>query len=267
MPEALLAAIVAVDEAAVYAALRGRSEAERAEAAQIIVPAVTHEGDFGWYVRSADGGLEWHERKGYYDGDREWRQAQVLLVAALGTATLKDLRAIGAWRLAFCHPVPAAEILLERRATWTNAFVAWFLRAETWQSTWPHVRPLIQAGLAQRPDDVSYLNGMIAASRREDSPEPRCSAATRTCSSTNSGNCWPSTPATTASPPLTPRTRSGRCHPRLAADGRIDRERPLDALLSALQSDLSAYRSTWHRRLWRDLKVSASERAARTDGL
>ena len=114
-------------------------------------------------------------------------------------ATLKELRAIGAWRLAFCDPVPAAEILLERRATWTNAFVAWFLRAETWQSTWPHVRPLIQAGLAQRPDDVSYLNGLIAASRREDSPAAALLARDPDLlRATNSGSCWRSTPATTA---------------------------------------------------------------------
>ena len=117
MPDALVRAIVAADQAAVAAALRGRSEAERAEAARIVVPAVTHEGDFGWFVRGADGGLEWHERKGYYERRLRVAAGTCAAVAALGTGTLKEPASIGAWRLAFCDPVRHAEILLERRAT------------------------------------------------------------------------------------------------------------------------------------------------------
>ena len=57
----------------------------------------------------------------------------------------------------------------------------------------------------------------------------------------------------------------GRGHQGLRRDGRIDRDRLLDALLDALASDLSAYRSTWYTRLWRDLKPTPDERTARTD--
>jgi hypothetical protein len=267
MIDALLEAIVTEDPAGVRAALRDRSEAERAHAARIVVPAMAQEG-YGWFERGNDGGLEWRERVGYDDGDREWRQSQVLQVAALGTATLKELRGIGAWRLSFSDPAVVAEVLLDRRAPWTNAFVAWFLRAESWQSTWPHVRPLIRAGLAERPDEVTYLNGLIAATRRDDS---RAAALLARDPDLVETELWELLAFDAGDDSMTAADAAdagwGEAIQAWAADGRIDRDRLLDALLGALQSDLSAYRSTWHRRLWRDLKPTAAERAARTDGL
>ena len=262
--DALLDAIAAADGPAVVAAVRAATEPERAEAAKIVLPAAMHEGR-GWFERGADGGLEFHEREDYYAGDFDWRQWQVVRLAAIGTGTLPDLRRVQAWGLSFLDPETVAALLLDRRPSWIGAFATWFLRAETYQSTWPHIRPLIHAGLVERPPDDLYLGGMLSATRRDDS---RAGALLARDPELLDGDLWELLAYNTGDESLTAvDAAGGGWGQALATDPRIDRDRLLDALLSALGSDLSAYRSTWYTRLWRDLKVSADERAARVDRL
>ena len=261
--DALLDALVAADTPGVREALRTSTEAERAEAARIVLPAAARQ-DRGWYERGGDGGLEWHE-VGYYDGDRDWRQAQARELAAVGTGSLKELRSLGAWRLSFLDPVALSNVLLDRRPAWLNSFVPWFLRAETYQSTWPHVRPLIRAGLAERPEEALYLEGMLSAARREDSRAPALLARDRDLLRTD---VWELLRFNSGDDSLTAADAADAGWAEaIKAAPQIDRDRLLDALLDALASDLSAYRSTWYTRLWRDLKPTPDERTARTDAL
>ena len=132
MIDALLDALVAADTPGVREALRTSTEAERAEAARIVLPAAARQ-DLGWYERGGDGGLEWHEARVLRRRPRLAPGASTSELAALGTGALKELRGLGAWRLRSSTRSALPSVLLDRRPAWLNSFVAWFLRAETWR--------------------------------------------------------------------------------------------------------------------------------------
>ena len=87
-------------------------------------------------------------------------------------------------------PETVAALLLDRRPSWIGAFATWFLRAETYQSTWPHIRPdPCRAGGAApgRPLSSAACSPRRAA---RTSARERCSPATRSSWTATCGSCW-----------------------------------------------------------------------------
>lgn len=114
--DALLDAVLAADPEAVVAALRGRSEEERAAVAPTLL-AAPHS-HYGWLVRGDGGELTWRERD---TSDEELMREHAFNtafgLAVLGTASLAQMRrSANAPRL--YDERAAAAVLLGRRPPW-----------------------------------------------------------------------------------------------------------------------------------------------------
>ena len=187
-------------------------------------------------------------------------------LALLGTASLGQLRRVGAWELVLADAGLAAAVLVERRPGWLATWADWMLRAQTWKTPWPIVRALVREGAIDTPDPGRYLDGMLATSRGFESD-----AATllRRDPGLLDDELWDLIALGGGrADTLTAADAAGRAVGRDAIlAGVAPRDRVLDALLAALGGDLVAYRASWHTKLWRALAVTDAERAARVDAL
>ena len=228
----VLRALVSRNHRRLVRALRGLSEAERRR----LVPELSHPG-------GTDGAYE---------------------LALLGTGSLGQIRRGGAWDLSLVADADIADVLLDRRPSWLASWAAWILRAELLEPKWPAVRRLVREGAIERPDDARYFDGLLATSRAYGNGARMLLRSDRALLD---DDVWDLVAL-----------GGGRDDSLTAADGagagwadalaaQAPRARLLDVLLSALAGDLIPYRASWYTKLWRELRVSAAERAERVDAL
>jgi hypothetical protein len=260
MDDALIAAIVAADTDGVVAALRGRSEADRAAFAKVLVPAQVAADGYGVFARGPDGGLRWNSRTGPA-GDRalqhEYDQSPVVNLAIIGTATPQQMRRV-AWSLSWFDDDAGAAVLLDRNPPWLATWVQWLLTTQTMMVRWPFARSLVRAGAIERPP--AYTRALLT--RGWDRGE--LARALAADPEFWERDVWELLAHRDDEGSLRAADHHGWSALILAAD--IDRDRLLDAVLAGLV-DESAYRAAWFVRMWKALKVTADERAARVDVL
>ena len=257
LTEDLTAAIACADAVRAIAALRGRTEAERAAAAAKMEAI-------------------WEDlRKRRFTFDRggaplvalaartEVRDAlEVAAIAALGTTNrIPKLN-----RLAWAR-IPeddaALAVLRDRRPAWLPAWAEFACQARP--DAWTIVRALVRDGLLPRPASDAYILGFVkwaALERRDARGLPTRLAGdpalfehevwrifevegNRDISLTGNARAW--MPALVA----------------FAADGRMDRQRMLDASLDALARDFAQHKAGFYSRLHEELAPTVKERAAR----
>lgn len=260
---ALCGAIVAADEDAVVAALHGRSEAERRVCAPALMRAARAEPDR--FVLGPGGELiaepERHERHGV---NRVWySQLGALRLAMVGTCTLPELRPIG-WGIGLIDAAHGSAVLLDRRPPWLAKYANWVLERDT--RSWPLVRRLVVAGAIERPAAPLYLGGLVATGHTL-----TISGLAGDERGLAEGELLALLTADTGEHSLRAADNAGASWNALfqacVADGRLSRERVLDAILDGLAGDMIAYRAVWHTKLWKDLAPTRAERAQRTDRL
>ncbi len=250
---------------AVVAELAGRSEEERRAAARRLLKLFrASQRDWSAGI-GPDGEL-------VPNGKRRWEQREALQVALLGVATGSELRKLGKRAVPADHNggmEAAYAVLADRRPPWLVQWAEMVLDDHGWfvYGAWPLVRRLIRDGLMERPDSDAYVRALVPAMwthqqgvRAELEADPDLLEwevwrlfeveAGEVCLATIDGGAregW----------------SSGLV--ALAAEGRLDRGRLLDASLAALARDFSAHQAGWFSRFHEALTPTAEERAARAD--
>ncbi len=184
-------------------------------------------------------------------------------LALLGTATLSELRKAhldGVW-----DQERAILILRQRRPEWLSAWVAWTLEKQPFVLRWGLARRLEREGLIPRPETEGYWLGMIVGTARhgalqmlEGDPE-LLELVWKLFEVEGSGEF------SLAAHDKYTREEGTWAHAlrELAAQGRLDRQRLLDASLQALARDFEQFRSGWFSRFHESLQPTREERLAR----
>jgi hypothetical protein len=240
LAEALRAAAIAGDDAAIRGLLAGRPEADRSEAlavAREIVKTETRQG------LAAAG-----------------RLAPMLLLA-YGVLPVSDIAKLG-WRSNHL-PDRVNEVLRDRSPERLVPIVD-FLLDEVTDWAWPVVRPLIRDGIVPRPDRPSYTIAMLAATRRrsvadliEADPGLLEVEAWRLFEVEGGGE------DSLANHEKFFGDRWGDVFRGLAAREPAVRDRLLDLSLAALARDFATYRAGWFSRFHESLEPTDDERAHR----
>jgi tetratricopeptide (TPR) repeat protein len=183
--------------------------------------------------------------------------------ALLGTATLSELKSLG-WRAANAD-THAFEVLSARQPEWLPAWAAWILEESTYH--WTVVRRFVRAGLCPRPDSDAYILGILAHAWRsrssprellEEDPDLLEQEVWRLFEVEGGGE-----------DSLAARDKFGRERSwsqvlaDLGNEGRLSRDRLLDASLDALERDFAQFRAGWFSRFHEALSPTLDERAAR----
>ncbi|MDA0158804.1 DUF6493 family protein [Solirubrobacter ginsenosidimutans] len=205
------------------------------------------------------------------DAHVRWGEIALLQVALAGTATFTEIRRLGRWWAVQIDPELGAAVLLDRRPAWLADYVAWLLGADETNPPWTLVRALVQAGAIERPPAPLYLNALVTHGR-----DIGARRAVQRDPALLEHEFWALLTADTGQESLRAADVSNEWTKgagfnaviaECAADGRMPRERVLDALLDGLANDMIAYRATWHTKLWKDLAPTRAERIARVDRL
>ncbi len=262
MADPLLEAIVAADLEAVAALLRGRPEPERRALAPPLVKLARAAGR-AEIMRLGPDGVEM-ERLIVWDR-QIWEQGRALSLALLGTASWTELRRVGAWRGAVVDVPHGPEVLLDRRPDWLERWPGWVLGSQVQQAeAWRQVRAMVRAGAVAPPDSVAYSEGMLTVAFWGGGAGPLLEADPGLLEH----EIWE---LFAVEVDLTSADKSGAGWQDAVlarvADGRMPRERVLDATLDALGREFSAYHAGWYSRLWKTLAVTREERLARTETL
>lgn len=175
-------------------------------------------------------------------------------LALLGTGSFADVK-----RYAGAPVTPLAfDVLAARRPKWLPQWCDWAL--STIAANWPVVRRLVREGICERPTNDRYYLAMIAGGAQHnvrqlltDDPglldhevwELFQREGTRELNLENDFLNWSGTLIA------------------LSQEGRISRDRLLDASLQALELPFKAHRTPWYRNLHEALQPSLAERAAR----
>ena len=153
MTEPLLEAIVAGDLPAVAALLRGLPEAERRPLAAGLVK-LARESRTAEIMRLGPDGVTF-ERLIVWDR-HIWEQQRALSLALLGTASMTELKRVGAWRGAVVDVPHGPEVLLDRRPEWLERWPEWVLGSQTQEAeAWRQVRAMVREGAVAPPDTAS----------------------------------------------------------------------------------------------------------------
>lgn len=176
-------------------------------------------------------------------------------LALIGTGTFGEVKRFGV-----ATPAQAFDVLAARKPKWLGDWCKWALGASA--SSWPAVRRLVREGICERPEIDEYylhmLNGGMAGLG-------------------GARQLLESDPALMDHEVWEIFRREGRREASLAqdyvgwsdalvalsAEGRISRERLLDASLEALELPFKPHNTTWYRNFHEALKPSSDERAAR----
>jgi hypothetical protein len=256
MADALSTAIARADGRAVADALHGLSEAQRRERAPELLELARKldhyaelrpDGSFG-PLGDDDAAFE-----------RSQRQLGCLQLAVNGTATLNQLRRVGDWgALVHLDEELGAEVMLDRRPAWLAHWADWVLTAEAWNPKWPLVHRLVLAGAIERPADPAYLDALLRSSYVSGAAP----ALAR-----EPGLAWELLAFHGGGASLRSADDHGAGWREAIIACTEDRDGLLDAALDALSSDLTGHRAAWYTGLWKALKPTAKERAARADRL
>ncbi len=186
-------------------------------------------------------------------------------LAMLGTATLSELRKAhvdGVW-----DHEGAVAILRQRRPDWLPAWVAWTLEKQPYVSRWGLARRLEREGLIARPDVDGYWLGMIVGSARIgalqmlEHDSELLELVFKLFEVEGSGEF------SLAAHDKYTREQDTWAHAlrELASQGRLDRQRLLDASLQALARDFEQFRAGWFSRFHESLQPTREERLARLE--
>lgn len=186
-------------------------------------------------------------------------------LAMLGTATLSELRKAhldGVW-----DHERALAILRQRRPDWLPAWVAWTLEKQPFISRWGLARRLEREGLIARPEVDGYWLGMIVGTARIGALqmlEQDCELLElvfKLFEVEGSGEF------SLAAHDKYTREQDTWAHAlrELASQGRLDRQRLLDASLQALARDFEQFRAGWFSRFHESMQPTREERLARLE--
>ncbi|MCE7872587.1 hypothetical protein DYH09_19700 [bacterium CPR1] len=186
-------------------------------------------------------------------------------LALLGTASLSELRK--AHLDAVWDHERAVAVLRQRRPDWLSAWVDWTLEKQPFISRWGLARRLEREGLIARPEGEGYWLGMIVGTARngalrmlELDPE-LLELVFQLFEVEGSGEL-----SLAAHDKYTREQDSWAYALReLAGQGRLDRQRLLDASLQALARDFEQFRAGWFSRFHESMQPTREERLARLD--
>ncbi|MCC2668283.1 MAG: hypothetical protein K0Q72_754 [Armatimonadetes bacterium] len=194
--------------------------------------------------------------------ERLEKVVEAAAVSMAGTATLTELKALG-WR-AWHLPEPAWSLIAERRPEWLQGWADWVVEQNI--QSWVYVRRLIRSGAISPPAGDGYITALIGCTRdalallRED-PELLEREVWQLFEVEGGGENS-----------LSARDKFNRGEGSwshalrtLSAEGRLSRERLLDASLDALQRDFGQFRVAWFSSFHEALTPTLDERAARAD--
>jgi len=249
-PEALLREIEHGSEDSVVGLLAGASEAQRKAASAAV-------------IARCERGIEPYLRQGLTAAQArrvmfEWAGINRKLdfrplLALIGTGTFGEIKRYGVET-----PAKTYDVLAARKPKWIEQWCKWILGVNP--LGWPVVRRLVREGLCERPDSDEYYLLMIhggefgfARKLLENDPglldhevwELFRRQGIREASLGQDYGGW--SDALVA----------------LSAQGRISRDRLLDASLEALELPFKPYHTTWYRNFHEALKPTIDERAAR----
>ncbi len=203
-----------------------------------------------------------------------FRAAQV---AVLATASYPQLRRLG--RRSLPPLGDALAVLAARRPPWVGEWADLIL---SWSETdrwalpladaWVYARGLIRAGLGDRPRTPRYIDGMIVAIGRKGTPR-RDLLADPGLLADEVWELFTTEPTPgrreilSVSEYRPPTARWEVALADLAAEGRVDRGRLLDASLDGLERDFHEARARWFALMHETLRPTPQERADRADRL
>ena len=207
------------------------------------------------------------------------RESPAWRLAWLGTATARDA---STWWFAFddLPPDDVLRVIEARGKQFVGTLVRAFERGEL--VLWPLIRAAVRRGTIERPDLDAYTRALVTSAGagdrfwEEDSAYDELVAdeelleedvwaifevdASRELAS---AHFYEQEQRHTLGKPLG--NRWLYAFTRLAAEGRLDRQRLLDASLAALQRDFRASSVGWYAKLHEALEPTHEERAARLD--
>jgi hypothetical protein len=249
-------------EAGIAEFFAGMAEPERRKLAPGIVAIVPEFHEFGWLSEKSYGAIT----------DGSVRNAATL--AALAAASLTELKKLG-WR---CTPPmwdakeqePYLVILRDRAPDWLDSWANWLLEDNF--RHWGFIRRMVREGMCKPPESDFYALGMIEGLRsvRNQGSLTDAILADRELLD---GLFWRlfeveggGELSLAACDKYTADENGWSYALRdLAARGKIDRGRLLDASLDALSRDFSQFRAGWFSRFHEFLEPTPEERAARTE--
>lgn len=250
-PEEVDEAIRSGDRERVLALMEGATEAERRAAAPVAVE---------WHKRVHE-----HWRASF--GGRGKQMPDRLYEAVRSTAPLAIAGCAGAsevLKLPLEHDA-FFRILSARKPAWLQSFADQAIARSYWY--WPLIRSLERAGLIARPSSDRYPIGMVVAGYRTDPYRLLTEDAELL-----DEQVWRlfevegDRDASLASNDQYSGIRSwSETLIRLSQEGRLSRDRLLDASLDALARDFAQYRAGWFSRFHEALQPTLEERAARID--
>lgn len=266
---ALLSAIEAGTQAAIVAAARDASESDRRAAAPVVIAAAKQ------LERGANATFSADVREQLSKGPLGrvtpapiHAQAGASRLALAAVASVGELRALGINYLPD-DDEHSAPVLLGRPRDWLAAWLDLALESRRdWIPTWRLVRRLVVEGELPTPTADGYIVRMTAAGARGKARElldldrallerevwrlfevEGTQESSLSSTAKYTGATWDSALAD------------------LAAAGRLDRGRLLDATLSALARDWGAYRLSWYTAFWKRLAPTPDERVGRAPAL
>jgi Family of unknown function (DUF6493) len=201
------------------------------------------------------------------DSDTLLKAARAMV---LGTATLAELRKLGAW--AAPDEAIAYRVVADRRPEWLPEWAAMTLENQTtsWGTPFALVRRLIAEGLVPRPSTPWYPLSMIYGLQRRDRDVYEALKADPALLDDEVWRLF----EVEGGGDTSLAAHDKYCGERqswtwallqLSRDGLLPHDRLLDASLEALRRDFGAFRAGWFSRFHEAMRPSPDERAARTD--
>ncbi len=197
-------------------------------------------------------------------------------LAVLGTGTLAQARRIGSGYLRDEYEQAALKILTDRRPKWIDAWIEHILDQDFILVSWPLVRTLVRDGLCRRPESDGYVRLMAQDLRQwhagQGKAHPPLSRRLLEDPELLEVEVWQlfevetgAFSGDTVKNPYAPDDAESWTDAlvRLAGEGHVDRDRLLDASLTALTSGLPPASLSGFHRLHQRLKPTAGEQAAR----
>ena len=260
-----VAAAICAGPAAVERVFAGRAEPERRAVARATIKAFrATTRDFGARLEP-DGSIVQAKVRSLF-----WPQLAPMQLALLGCATGSELRKLG--RLALPGDFDAAyRILSDRAPDWLPGWVEHILERPEFRvaGVWQLARRLVREGLIPRPDGDPYIEVMIAGLAA--SQDRRVRDALEGDAELLDDEVWrifeveggDAGGLVTADASYNEKDGWSQALCELAAAGRLERGRLLDASLDALARDFATHRAGWHARFHEALEPTAEERAER----
>ncbi|MEO9822168.1 MAG: DUF6493 family protein [Paracoccaceae bacterium] len=188
--------------------------------------------------------------------------AEAITVAVLATASQSELTKLPFFPIP--RKIPLVDVLRQLDPDWTQEIVAHFITEHTFYVD--HFKPLWKAGLCERPESDAIILGYYSYwidSRTEDDEEALLSGDVWRFFEVEGGG----EDSLANHDKFLKRDQESWADrlKRFADEGKLDRQRLLDASLDVLDRDFAQYRAGWYSRFHVLMKPDAVEMAARSD--